>query len=156
MASNIENTLKELGLELPVPAAPVAAYVGFKKAGNLVIVSGQLPLKNGKPTFTGKLGAEVTTEQGYAAAQQCGLNLLALLKTAVGGDWSKVVQVVRLGGFVACVPEYVDAPKCINGASELMVKVFGDAGTHARAAVGVASLPLNVPVEVDAIFEVTG
>jgi enamine deaminase RidA (YjgF/YER057c/UK114 family) len=154
MSRNVEKTLADLGLALPVPAAPVAAYVGFKKTGNLVIVSGQLPLKDGKPVLTGKLGAEVTTEQGYAAAQQCGLNLLAHLMNAVGGDWSKVVQVVRLGGFVACVPGYTDAPKCINGASELMVKVFGDAGTHARAAVGVASLPLNVPVEVEAMFEV--
>jgi enamine deaminase RidA (YjgF/YER057c/UK114 family) len=154
MPYNVEQTLAGLGLTLPTPAAPVAAYVGFKRAGNLVIVSGQLPLKDGKPTLTGKLGAEVITEQGYAAAQQCALNLLAHLKTALGGDWSKLVQVVRIGGFVACVPEYTDAPKCINGASELMVKVFGDAGTHARAAVGVASLPLNVPVEVEATFEV--
>jgi enamine deaminase RidA (YjgF/YER057c/UK114 family) len=154
MSHNVEQTLAGLGLTLPTPAAPVAAYVGFKKSGNFVIVSGQLPLKDGKPTITGKLGAEVTTEQGYAAAQQCGLNLLAHLKTALGGDWSKLLQVVRIGGFVACVPEYIDAPKCINGASELMVKVFGDAGTHARAAVGVAALPLNVPVEVEAMFEV--
>jgi enamine deaminase RidA (YjgF/YER057c/UK114 family) len=154
LARDIEKTLTELGLELPPLVAPVAAYVGFKKTGNLVIVSGQLPLKNGKPTQTGKLGAGVTTEQGYEAAKQCGLNILAQLKAAVGGDWDKVVQVVRLGGFVACVPDYTDAPKCINGASELMVKLFGDAGSHARAAVGVASLPANVSVEVEAMFEV--
>jgi enamine deaminase RidA (YjgF/YER057c/UK114 family) len=154
LARDIEKTLTELGLELPPLVAPVAAYVGFKKTGNLVIVSGQLPLKNGKPTQTGKLGAGVTTEQGYEAAKQCGLNILAQLKAAVGGDWDKVVQVVRLGGFVACIPDYTDAPKCINGASELMVKLFGDAGSHARAAVGVASLPANVSVEVEAIFEV--
>jgi enamine deaminase RidA (YjgF/YER057c/UK114 family) len=154
LAGTIEKTLAELGLELPPLVAPVAAYVGYKKSGNLVFVSGQLPLKNGKPTQTGKLGAGVTTEQGYEAAKQCALNILAQLKAAVGGDWSKVVQVVRLGGFVACVPDYVDAPKCVNGASELMVKLFGDAGSHARAAVGVASLPANVSVEVDAIFEI--
>src|ERR1700690_2871847 len=151
--TNIESTLTELGIELPQPAAPVAAYVGFKKSGNLLFVSGQLPLKDGKPIYTGKLGAELATEQGYAAARQCALNILAHLKAAVGGDWSKVVQLVRLGGFVACVPDYVDTPKCINGASVLMVKVLGEAGKHSRAAVGVASLPLNVPVEIDAIFE---
>lgn len=154
MNRDIEKTLAGLGLELSPAPAPVAAYVGYKRSGNLVIISGQLPLKNGKPTQTGKLGGGVNTQQGYEAAQQCALNILAHLKAAVGGDWNKVVQVVRLGGFVACVPEYVDAPKCVNGASELMVKVFGDAGTHARAAVGVASLPLDASVEVEAIFEV--
>jgi enamine deaminase RidA (YjgF/YER057c/UK114 family) len=154
LAAEIEKKLAELGLELPPPVAPVAAYVGYKKSGNLVFVSGQLPLKGGKPTQTGKLGAGVTTEQGYEAARQCALNILSQLKSAVGGDWSKVVQVIRLGGFVACVPEYVDAPKCINGASELMVKLFGEAGEHARAAVGVASLPANVSVEVEATFEI--
>jgi enamine deaminase RidA (YjgF/YER057c/UK114 family) len=154
MTRNVEKTLADMGLALPVPAAPVAAYVGYKISGNLVMVSGQLPLKDGKPTLTGKIGTAVTTEQGYAAAQQCGLNLLAHLKSALGGDWEKFVQVVRIGGFVACVPEYTDIPKCINGASELMVKVFGDAGTHARAAVGVASLPLDAPVEIEATFEI--
>jgi enamine deaminase RidA (YjgF/YER057c/UK114 family) len=150
----IEQTLAELGLALPQPSTAAAAYVGFKKSGNLVFISGQLPLKDGKPTQTGKLGQDVSTEQGYAAARQCALNILAQLKAAVGGDWDKVVQAVRLGGFVACVPEYTDAPKCVNGASELIVKLFGDAGPHARAAVGVASLPANVSVEVEATFEI--
>jgi enamine deaminase RidA (YjgF/YER057c/UK114 family) len=150
----IEQTLTELGLALPPPATAAAAYVGFKKSGNLVFISGQLPLKDGKPTQTGKLGQGVTTEQGYEAARQCALNILTQLKAAVGGDWDKVVQVVRLGGFVACVPEYTDAPKCVNGASELIVRLFGDAGTHARAAIGVASLPANVSVEVEATFEI--
>jgi enamine deaminase RidA (YjgF/YER057c/UK114 family) len=152
---HIEQTLNELGLELPVPSPAIGAYVDFKRSGNLVFVSGQLPLKDGKPLLTGKLGKEVTTEQGYQAGQQCALNILARLKVAIGGDWSKVVQVVRIGGFVACAPDYVDTPKCVNGASELLVRLFGDAGTHARAAVGVASLPANAPIEVEAIFEVT-
>jgi enamine deaminase RidA (YjgF/YER057c/UK114 family) len=111
-------------------------------------------MKDGKPTLTGKLGAGVKIDEAYAAARQCALNALAQLKMAVEGDWSRVVQVVRLGGFVNCTPDFTDAPKVVNGASDLMVKVFGPAGTHARAAVGVASLPANAAVEVDAIFEI--
>jgi enamine deaminase RidA (YjgF/YER057c/UK114 family) len=151
---DIEKKLAELNLQLPVPPAALGAYVGFKRSGNLVFVSGQLPLKDGKPIFTGRVGKDVTTEQGYEAGKQCALNLLAHLKIAVGGDWDKVVQVVRVGGFVASDPGYVDAPKCINGASELLVTLFGDAGKHARAAVGVLTLPANVPVEVEALFEI--
>jgi enamine deaminase RidA (YjgF/YER057c/UK114 family) len=149
----IEQKLKELGLELPTLSAPQASYVGFKISGNTLVVSGQLPLKEGKPTLFGKLGDDVTIEQAYIAAQQCALNILAQVKAAVGGDWNRIVQVVRLGGFVNCVPSFTDAPKVVNGASDLMVKLFGEAGSHARAAVGVASLPSGVAVEVDAIFE---
>lgn len=149
----IEQKLKELGLELPTLSAPRASYVGFKICGNTLVISGQLPLKDGKPTLIGKLGDDVTIEQAYIAGQQCALNILAQAKAAVGGDWNRIVQVVRLGGFVNCVPTFIDAPKVVNGASDLMVKLFGDAGSHARAAVGVASLPSGVAVEVDAIFE---
>ena len=148
----IEGKLNELGLELPALSAPAASYVGFKIWGNTLVISGQLPLKEGKPMLVGKLGDNVTIEQGYIAAQQCALNILAQAKAALGGDWSRIVQVVRLGGFVNCAPAFTDAPKVVNGASDLMVKVFGNSGSHTRAAVGVASLPLGVAVEVEATF----
>ncbi len=150
----IDTKLTELGLVLPAAPAAAGSYVGFKIAGNFVIVSGQLPLKDGKPVLVGRLGAGVSIEAAYEAAQQCALNVLAQLKIAVAGDWSRVVQVVRLGGFVNCTPEFNDAPKVVNGASDLMVKLFGPAGAHARAAVGVASLPAGVAVEIEAMFEI--
>lgn len=151
--SKAEERLAALGLELPVAAAPVANYVGFTVSGRTVFISGQLPMKDGKPLVTGRLGAGVSVEDGYAAGRQCALNILAHLKVACGGDLDRVARVLRLGGFVACAPEFTDAPKCVNGASDLMVAVFGDAGRHARAAVGVASLPAGAAVEVDAIVE---
>jgi enamine deaminase RidA (YjgF/YER057c/UK114 family) len=150
----IEEKLAELGLELPAVSTPAASYVGFKILGNMLIVSGQLPMKDGKPTLTGKLGDGVSIDDAYAAARQCALNVLAQAKVAIGGDWSRIVQVVRLGGFVACTPSFTEAPKVVNGASDLMVKLFGPTGTHARAAIGVASLPADVAVEVEAMFEI--
>ncbi len=152
--SQAEQKLAALGLTLPVAAAPVANYVGYTVSGRTVFVSGQLPFRDGKLPFTGRLGAGITVEQGYEAGRLCGLNLLAHLKAACGGDLDRVTRVLRLGGFVACTPEFTDAPKCVNGASDLMVAVFGDAGRHARAAVGVASLPAGAPVEVDGLFEI--
>jgi len=151
--SKAEEKLAALGLELPVAAAPVANYVGYTVSGKTVYVSGQLPFKDGKLLVTGRLGAGVPVEDGYAAGRQCGLNILAHLKAACGGDLDRVSRVLRLGGFVNSTPEFTDAPKCVNGASDLMVAVFGDAGRHARAAVGVASLPAGAAVEVDAIIE---
>ena len=151
--SKAEEKLAALGLELPVAAAPVANYVGYTVSGKTVYVSGQLPFKDGKLAVTGRLGAGVSIEDGYAAGRQCGLNILAHLKAACGGDLDRVSRVLRLGGFVNSTPEFTDAPKCVNGASDLMVAVFGAAGRHARAAVGVASLPANAAVEVDAIVE---
>jgi enamine deaminase RidA (YjgF/YER057c/UK114 family) len=151
--SKAEEKLAALGLELPVAAAPVANYVGFTVSGKTVYVSGQLPFKDGKLLVTGRLGAGVSIEDGYAAGRQCGLNILAHLKAACGGDLDRVSRVLRLGGFVNSSPEFTDAPKCVNGASDLMVAVFGDDGRHARAAVGVASLPAGAAVEVDAIVE---
>jgi enamine deaminase RidA (YjgF/YER057c/UK114 family) len=148
-----EEKLAALGLELPVAAAPVANYVGFTVSGKTVYISGQLPFKDGKLLVTGRLGAGVSIEDGYAAGRQCGLNILAHLKAACGGDLDRVSRVLRLGGFVNATPEFTDAPKCVNGASDLMVAVFGDAGRHARAAVGVASLPAGAAVEVDAVVE---
>jgi enamine deaminase RidA (YjgF/YER057c/UK114 family) len=151
--SQAEQKLAALGLELPVAAAPVANYVGYTVSGKTVYVSGQLPFRDGKVAYAGRLGAGLSVEDGYAAGRQCGLNILAQLKAACGGDLDRVARVLRLGGFVNSSPEFTDAPKCVNGASDLMVAVFGDAGRHARAAVGVASLPAGAAVEVDAIVE---
>lgn len=154
MSGKIASRLAELGIELPATSAPLANYVPSRAVGQTIYISGQVPAVGGKDQFTGKLGAEYGVEDGQKAARLCAINILAHLRDALGGDLDKVVGVVRLGGFVNAVPEFTDHPKVINGASDLMVEVFGDAGRHARAAVGCYSLPRNVPVEVDAIFEI--
>ena len=148
-----EERLQELGVSLPSPAAPVAAYIPCVRTGNLVYVSGQVPTVDGKPTHLGHLGGEVGLEDGRAAARTCAVNVIAALKAELG-ELSQVRRIVKVTGFVACTPEFTDAPKVINAASELFGEAFGDAGRHARAAVGVAALPLGVPVEVEAIVEV--
>jgi len=148
-----EERLQELGVSLPSPAAPVAAYIPCVRTGNLVYVSGQVPTVDGRPTHLGHLGAEVGLEDGRAAARTCAVNVIAALKAELG-QLSQVRRIVKVTGFVACTPEFTDAPKVINAASELFGEAFGDAGRHARAAVGVAALPLGVPVEVEAIVEV--
>ena len=150
----IDARLAELGITLPQAAAPVAAYVPVVVSGNLAHVSGQLPFIDGK-LVTGRLGADVSLEQGAAAARACGLMILAqLVGTRISLD--RVSRIVKLGAFVNCTPDFTDQPKVANGASELMADVFGEAGRHARAAVGVASLPLGAAVEVDAIIELAG
>ncbi len=154
MAGKFEQRLAELGIKLPVSVPPAANYVPARRIGNQVYISGQVPAEGGKDKFTGKLGSDYSVEQGQAAARLCAVNILAQLKQALGGDLDRVVGVIRLGGFVNAEPNFGDHPKVINGASDLMVEVFGEAGRHARAAVGCYSLPRNVPVEVDAIFEV--
>lgn len=148
-----EEKLTELGLTLPEVVKPVAAYVPAVRTGNLVYTSGQVPIVDGKPAGTGKLGAEVSLEQGYEMARICALNALAALKAEVG-DLSKIVRIVKVVVFVASDPSFTDQPKVGNGASELLGEVLGEAGKHARSAVGVAALPLNVPVEVELIAEV--
>ena len=154
MAGSIEAKLAQLGITLPQPVAPVANYVGFVRSGNMLFVSGQICVDaQGKLIAKGKLGAGVSTEQGAAAARGCGINLLAQAKAALG-DLDKVVRVVRLGGFVNSAPDFLDGPKVLNGASDLMVAVFGDKGRHARTTVGVAVLPADASVEVEAVFEV--
>lgn len=150
---SVAARLAELGLTLPQPAPAVGNYVPFVVTGNLVFVSGQLPLEDGKLYVTGRLGAEVTLEEGARGARQCGLNLLAQVQAAAGG-LDRVRRVVRLTGFVACTPDFTDQPKVINGASDLMVQVLGDAGRHARVAVGAPSLPLNAAVEIEGVFEI--
>jgi enamine deaminase RidA (YjgF/YER057c/UK114 family) len=155
MAGTVEKKLAELGMVLHTAASPVANYVGFVRTGNLLIVSGQLCIDaEGKLIAKGKLGGDVSTEDGQKAARGCGLNVLAQLKAALG-DLDKVTRVVRLGGFINCKPEFVDGPKVMNGASDLMVTAFGEKGRHARTTVGVASLPLDAAVEVEGIFEVS-
>jgi enamine deaminase RidA (YjgF/YER057c/UK114 family) len=148
-----EERLQELGVSLPTPAVPVAAYVPCVRTGNLVYVSGQVPTVEGRPSHLGRLGDEVTLEDGRAAARTCAVNVLAALKAELG-ELAGVRRVVKVTGFVASTPDFTDHPKVVNAASELFGEVFGAAGQHARAAVGVAALPLGVPVEVEAIVEV--
>lgn len=142
-----------MGLELPKAAAPAANYVPFTISGKQVFVSGQLPMRDGKVAHVGRLGENASLEDGQAAAALCALNLLAQAKNACGGDLSKLARCLKLGGFVACTPEFTDHPKVVNGASDLIAETMGEAGQHARFAVGVASLPFGAAVEVDAIFE---
>ncbi|OBK87707.1 RidA family protein [Mycolicibacter sinensis] len=144
--------LTELGIELPETAAPLAAYVPAVRTGDLVYTSGQLPMHNGKLARTGKVGAEVSPEDGYALARICALNALAAVDALVGLD--SVTRVVKVVGFVASGPTFNGQPGVINGASELLGEIFGDAGAHARSAVGVSQLPLDAPVEVELILEV--
>jgi enamine deaminase RidA (YjgF/YER057c/UK114 family) len=155
MAGTVEQKLTSQGITLHEPPNPVANYVPFVRSGNLLFVSGQVCLgADGKLIAKGKLGAGVTIEQGNAAARGCAINLLAQVKAALG-DLDKVVRVVRLGGFVNSAPDFLDGPKVLNGASDLMVTAFGDKGRHARSTVGVASLPADAAVEVEGVFEVS-
>jgi enamine deaminase RidA (YjgF/YER057c/UK114 family) len=155
MAGAVEKKLAELGITLHTPAAPVANYVGFVRTGNLLVVSGQICLDaEGQLVAKGKLGADVSVEDGQKAARACAINLLAQIKAALG-DLDKVQRVVRLGGFVNAVPTFLDGPKVLNGASDLMVTAFGDKGRHARTTVGVSVLPMDAAVEVEGMFEVT-
>jgi enamine deaminase RidA (YjgF/YER057c/UK114 family) len=154
MAHTVEQKLKDLGIVLPTPAAPVANYVPFVRTGALLFVSGQICIgADGKLVARGKLGENVSIEEGQQAARTCGVNILAQLKVALG-DLDKVVRVVRLGGFINSAPDFLDGPKVMNGASDLMVEVLGDKGRHARTTVGVAALPSDAAVEVEGLFEV--
>ncbi|AQS88320.1 translation initiation inhibitor YjgF [Neoasaia chiangmaiensis NBRC 101099] len=153
MSETPQDRLKALGLTLPQAAAPVATYVAAVQTGSTLVVSGQLPLVDGKLKATGKLGAAISPETGKECAQACLLNVLAQVEAAIG-DLSRVKRVVRLGGFIACTPEFTQHAAVMNGASDLAVAVFGDAGRHARSTIGVPSLPLDAPVEVEAILEI--
>jgi enamine deaminase RidA (YjgF/YER057c/UK114 family) len=154
MAQIAEGKLKDLGIVLPTPPSPVANYVGAVRTGALLYVSGQICFDtDGKLAAKGQLGGSVSVEDGQRAARACAVNLLAQVKAALG-DLDKVVRVVRLGGFINATPGFVDGPKVMNGASDLMVAVFGDKGRHARTTVGVAALPVDAAVEVEGLFEV--
>jgi len=152
--SKIEEKLTSLGITIPQAAAPVANYVGFVKTGSQVIISGQLPLENGELKYVGKVGSQISPEDAKKAARLCAINLISQVKSACGGNLDKVVRCVKLGVFVNADATFTDHPAVANGASDLMVEVFGDAGKHARAAVGSGSLPRGVAVEIDAIFEI--
>ena len=150
---NFENKIKELKLELPEARDPVGSYVATKIIGKLLFVSGQISIAANGDLIKGKVGRELKTEEGYEAAKRCGLNIISQVKKACNGDLSKIKTCVKLTGFVNSTEDFTEQPKVINGASDLIVSVFGDAGMHTRAAVSTNSLPLGVSVEVDAIFE---
>jgi enamine deaminase RidA (YjgF/YER057c/UK114 family) len=152
--SIIDERLKELGITLSAPPTPVASYVPYTNCGNLVFISGQVPFQDGALKYVGKLGADFSIEMGQAAAQLCAINILSVLKVACGGDLDKVVRCLKVTVFVNATPDYDKQPEVANGASDLFAAVFGEAGKHARAAVGMGSLPRGVAVEVDAIFEI--
>lgn len=153
MSTTPEARLAELGLSLPTPPKPVAAYIPARRSGSLVYVSGQIPMENGSMIATGSLPNQVSMDVAHRCAVRCVLNGLAALKAEIG-DLARVVKVVRVGAFVCSEPGFTDQPKVANTASELLVKVFGEAGQHARAAVGSVALPLGAPVEIEFLFEV--
>lgn len=154
MPGTIDARLAELGIEIPPANAPAGNYVPYVLTGNLLFVSGQIPMVDGKPGFIGRLGAEFSAEQGAEAARVCALAILAQAKEALGGDLDRVGRIVKLTGFVASTPDFTGQPAVVNGASDLFGEIFGDAGRHARAAVGMAALPAGVAVEVEAVIEV--
>lgn len=154
MSNTIDERLKALGVELPTPTTPVANYVPFVLSGGQLFVSGQLPVIQGGEIFEGKVGADVDIETAQRAARACAINILAQVKAALG-DLEKINRCLKVGGFVNTTPDFTSHPEVINGASNLLREILGDRGAHARFAVGCASLPRNVPVEVDAIFAVS-
>ncbi|MEE8623651.1 MAG: RidA family protein [Alphaproteobacteria bacterium] len=154
MAGRIEARLAEFNIALPQAATPVANYVPYVVSGPLVFLAGQVTVWNGEIRFVGKLGRDFTVEEGQEAARLCGLNLIAQARAACEGDLDRVVRCVKLTGFVNSMPDFTDQPKVMNGASDLMTEVFGESGRHARAAIGVNTLPLGVAVEVEGIFEI--
>jgi enamine deaminase RidA (YjgF/YER057c/UK114 family) len=151
----VEKRLKDMGIELPPAVTPVANYVPAVRSGNLVFLSGHGPFNEDGALITGKVGADLTTEQGYAAARRIAIGLLGSLKAAIG-DLDKVQRVVKLLGLVNCPPDFGDQPKVINGASDFLVEVFGDKGKHARSAVGTNALPMNIAAEIEMIVEISG
>ncbi len=154
MAGQIEARLRELGIDLPQPPLPAANYVPFTRSGSTLYISGQVTFLNGELQYVGKIGVDLDEADGKAAARLCGLNIVAVARHALDGDLDRVRQVLKLGGFVNATPEFTGHPGIINGASDLMVEIFGERGKHARFAVGAGGLPLGVAVEVDAILEV--
>ena len=150
---NFEEKIKELKIELPEAKAPVGSYVASKVCGNMLFISGQISISASGELIKGKLGQELKTDEGYEAAKRCGLSIVSQVKKACNGDLSKVKSCIKLTGFVNSTKDFIEQPKVINGASDLIASIFGDAGMHTRAAVSTNSLPLGVSVEVDAIFE---
>ena len=154
MPADVEARLARLGLTLPAAPSPAANYVPFTIAKGLLFIAGQAPVRDGKYAFKGQVGNEVKVEDAQAAARLCGLNILAQVKSALAGDWSRLKSCVRICGYISSAPGFFEQPKVLDGCSDLMVEALGEAGRHARSALGVAALRGNVPVAVDAIFEV--
>ena len=153
-AQTAEDKINELGLQVPADGNPLAIYVKYVRTGNLIFLAGHIPTKTDGTNITGKVGKDLTIEQGYEAAKVAALNLIATLKDALGGDLNKVKRIVKVNGYVNCLPDFTEQPKVINGCSDLLVQIFGDKGKHARAAMGMVALPSNVPVEIEMIVEV--
>ena len=151
---NPEENIKKLNIELPPAPSPVGAYVAYKKIGNLVFISGQISLRSNGELIKGKIGSDLTLEQGNEAAQICAINIIAQIKKACDGDLNNVKSCIKITGYVNSNDNFIDQPKVINGASDLLVKIFGENGKHSRAAISVSSLPLGASVEIDAIFEI--
>lgn len=153
-AQTVEEKIKQMGLELPVASKPIANYVKYVQTGNLIFLSGHGPTKADGSNITGKVGKDLTIEQGYEASKITALSLIATLKDALGGDLRRVKRIVKVNGYVNCLPEFTEQPKVINGCSDLLVALFGDKGKHARAAMGMVALPTNIAVEIEMIVEI--
>ncbi len=149
-----EENIKQLGIEIPDMPTPLANYVPFKLSDNIVYISGQGPVKNGELAYKGKVGDDITLEDGIKAAELCCINIIAALKKSINGDWNRLDNFLKLGGFVNCNNNFYEQPKIINGASDLLVSIFGEQGRHARFAVGSNALPMNISVEIDAIVKI--
>ena len=149
-----EENIKQLGIEIPDMPVALANYVPFKVSDSIVYVSGQAPVKNGELIYKGKVGEDITVDEGIKAAELCCVNIISALKKSINGDWNRLDSFLKLGGFVNCNNNFYDQPNIINGASDLLVKIFGDQGKHARFAVGSSSLPMNISVEIDAIIKI--
>ena len=149
-----EENIKQLGIEIPDMPNALANYVPYKLSDSIVYVSGQAPVMNGKLIYKGKIGNDISIEDGIKAAELCCINIISVLKKSINGDWNKLDNFLKLGGFVNCNSDFVDQPQIINGASDLLVKVFGEQGKHSRFAVGSNSLPMNISVEIDAIIKI--
>jgi len=149
-----EENIKQLGIEIPDMPNALANYVPYKLSDSIVYVSGQAPVMNGKLIYKGKVGNDISIEDGIKAAELCCINIISVLKKSINGDWNKLDNFLKLGGFVNCNSDFVDQPQIINGASDLLVKVFGEQGKHSRFAVGSNSVPMNISVEIDAIIKI--
>ena len=151
---NVEQRLSALGITLPTAPTPVANYLPWTITGNQLWIAGQAPIRDGKYDYLGRVGEAVTPEQAHAAARLCGINVLAQVKAACKGDWSRLVKAVRICGYISAVPDFLEFPKVLDGCSDLMIEVLGDAGKHVRTVMGVSGLRFNVPIVIDAVFEI--
>ena len=155
MSSSPKENLEKLGVTLPTPVAPVANYVPYTQSGTLYSISGQIPMENGELPFTGKVGVDISEDDGYKAARLCAINIIAQINNICGGDLARVRKIVKLGAFVNCADGFGNQPEVVNGASDFMVEIFGDIGKHSRSAVGTNALPRNVSVEIDCLVDIT-